>query len=184
MVNRDPAKKQQSMGQYRRGKWRFTRKCSNQWVNTAHLYVSLDCRTWKVENLAFERFFLAKSCSWCIRTVTSWCRVFGSGSTRGDRFSPSRCSGKVAFLWCVGMSGARFAVFVRRSCVLPSPCHATFRSWGFTGAVTLVFPFVIKRDGMGCCECSTQWKTYKPVWTHVYGLVHWHVYFQCVYFTH
>ena len=86
------------MGQYRRGKWRFTRKCSNQWVNTAHLYVSLDCRTWKVENLAFERFFLAKPCSWCIRTVTSWCRVgtFGWCKTRGDRFSPSRWSGKVA----------------------------------------------------------------------------------------
>jgi hypothetical protein len=26
--------------------------------------------------------------------------------------------------WCMGMFGARFAVFVRRARVLPSPCHA------------------------------------------------------------
>ena len=100
MVNRDPAKKQQSMGQYRRGKWRFARKCSNQWVNTAHLYVPLDCRTWKVENLAFERFFLEKPCSWCIRTVTSWCRfgTFGWCKTRGDRCLVHQGPRKVAHI--------------------------------------------------------------------------------------
>ena len=27
--------------------------------------------------------------------------------------------------WCMGMFGARFAVFVRRARVLPSPCPAT-----------------------------------------------------------
>ena len=27
--------------------------------------------------------------------------------------------------WCMGMFGARFAVFVRRARVLPDPCHAT-----------------------------------------------------------
>ena len=27
--------------------------------------------------------------------------------------------------WCMGMFGARFAVFVRRARVLPGPCHAT-----------------------------------------------------------
>ena len=27
--------------------------------------------------------------------------------------------------WCMGMFGARFAVFVRRVHVLPGPCHAT-----------------------------------------------------------
>jgi hypothetical protein len=27
--------------------------------------------------------------------------------------------------WCMGIFGARFAVFVRRARVLPSPCHAT-----------------------------------------------------------
>jgi hypothetical protein len=28
-------------------------------------------------------------------------------------------------MWCMGMFGARFAVFVRRARVLPSPCPAT-----------------------------------------------------------
>jgi hypothetical protein len=27
--------------------------------------------------------------------------------------------------WCMSMFGARFAVFVRRACVLPTPCPAT-----------------------------------------------------------
>ena len=53
------------MGQYRREKWKITRKCSNQWVNTVQLYVSLDCRAWQVEKLAFDTFILTNPCSQC-----------------------------------------------------------------------------------------------------------------------
>ena len=31
--------------------------------------------------------------------------------------------------WCMGMLGARFAVFVRRARVLPTPCRATRNLW-------------------------------------------------------
>jgi hypothetical protein len=34
-------------------------------------------------------------------------------------------TGMDTWRWCMGMFGARFAVFVRRARVLPSPCHAT-----------------------------------------------------------
>ena len=34
-------------------------------------------------------------------------------------------TGKGTWSWCVSMFGARFAVFVRRARVLPSPCPAT-----------------------------------------------------------
>jgi hypothetical protein len=34
-------------------------------------------------------------------------------------------TGTVTWLWCMGMFGARFAVFVRRARVLPGPCYAT-----------------------------------------------------------
>jgi hypothetical protein len=37
--------------------------------------------------------------------------------------------------WCMGMFGARFAVFVRRARVLPSPCRATRNFRFFTGPV-------------------------------------------------
>ena len=34
-------------------------------------------------------------------------------------------TGTSTWRWCMVMFGARFAVFVRRARVLPSPCHAT-----------------------------------------------------------
>jgi hypothetical protein len=34
-------------------------------------------------------------------------------------------TGMDTWLWCMGVIGARFAVFVRRARVLPSPCPAT-----------------------------------------------------------
>ena len=37
--------------------------------------------------------------------------------------STSMCSG--TYMWCMGVFGARFAVFVRLACVLFSPRHAT-----------------------------------------------------------
>ena len=46
----------------------------------------------------------------------------------------------------MGMHGARFAVFVRRARVLPTPCHATRNLLVlevFTGAVTLLFQLVV-----------------------------------------
>ena len=39
-------------------------------------------------------------------------------------------TGTSTWPWCMGMFGARFAVFVRRARVLPSPCPAT-RSLSF-----------------------------------------------------
>ena len=50
---------------------------------------------------------------------------------------------------CLSMFGARFAVFVRRARVLPTPCHAT-RNLSFlevfTGAVTLLFQLVVSLE--------------------------------------
>ena len=39
----------------------------------------------------------------------------------------------VTWRWCMSMFGARFAVFVRRACVLPTPCPATrnLSFWSF-----------------------------------------------------
>ena len=34
-------------------------------------------------------------------------------------------TGTDTYVWCMGMFGARFAVFVQRTRVLPSPCPAT-----------------------------------------------------------
>ena len=48
--------------------------------------------------------------------------------------------------WCVSIFGARFAVFVRRARVLPTPCPATRNLCVlevFTGAVTLLLQLVI-----------------------------------------
>ena len=68
--------------------------------------------------------------------------------------------------WCMSMSGARFAVFVRRARVLPTPCPATrnLSFWRFhrhrhpvvsTGCFTV--------NGTGWCENSTRWKSCKQV---------------------
>jgi hypothetical protein len=66
------------------------------------------------------------------------------------------------------MFGARFAVFVRRARVLPSPCPAT-RNLSFLRCHRHRHPVVSTRnfywDGMGWCENSTRWKSCKPVWT-------------------
>ena len=54
--------------------------------------------------------------------------------------------------WCVGMFGARFAVFPQTARVLPSPSQAT-RNLSFlevlTGAVTLLFELVVSLDWYG-----------------------------------
>ena len=53
--------------------------------------------------------------------------------------------------WCMGMIGARFAVFVRRARVLPGPCYAT-RNLSFlifTVTVTLLFQLVVSLDWYG-----------------------------------
>ena len=61
--------------------------------------------------------------------------------------------------WCMSMFGARFAVFVRRARVLPSPCPAT-RNLSFlrcfTGTVTLLFQLVVQWDGTGWFEFYIQ----------------------------
>ena len=60
--------------------------------------------------------------------------------------------------------GARFAVFVRRARVLPSPCHAT-RNLSFLRFHQHRHPVVSTRnfywDSTGWCENSTRWKSYK-----------------------
>ena len=55
------------------------------------------------------------------------------------------CTG--TWQWCISMFGARFAVFVRRARVLPSPCFNLLFHW----------------PGMGWCENSTRWKSHKRV---------------------
>jgi hypothetical protein len=70
--------------------------------------------------------------------------------------------------WGMGMSGARFAVFVRRARVLPSPCHAT-RNLSFWRFHRHRHPVVSTRNfywtGTGWCENSTRWKSCKQVQT-------------------
>ena len=60
------------------------------------------------------------------------------------------CTG--TWRWCVSMFGARFAVFVRRVRVLPTPCPATRNLLVlevFTGAVTLLFQLVVSLGWYG-----------------------------------
>ena len=72
----------------------------------------------------------------------------------------------VTWRWCMGMFGARFAVFVRRARVLPTPCHAT-RNLSFWRFHRHRHPVVSTRcftgTGTGWCENSTRWKSYKLV---------------------
>ena len=49
----------------------------------------------------------------------------------------------------VSMFGARFAVFVRRARVLPSPCPATRNLSFFTGTDTLLFQLVVSLGWYG-----------------------------------
>jgi hypothetical protein len=78
---------------------------------------------------------------------------------------------------CMGMFGARFAVFVRRARVLPSPCHAT-RNLSFLEVSPApshcCFNSLFHWTGTGWCENSTRWKSYKRV-GHVAAVVHRHV---------
>ena len=74
------------------------------------------------------------------------------------------CTG--TWWWCMSMFGARFAVFVRRVRVVPSPCPATRNLW-FLRLFGHRHPVVSTRnlywDGTGWCENSTRWKSCKPV---------------------
>jgi hypothetical protein len=67
---------------------------------------------------------------------------------------------------CMGMFGARFAVFVRRARVLPTPCPAT-RNLSFLRFHRHRHPVVSTRgftgNGTGWCENSTRWKSHKRV---------------------
>ena len=64
------------------------------------------------------------------------------------------------------MFGARFAVFVRRARVLPSPCPAT-RNLSFLrcspAPSPCCFNLLFDWDGTGWCENSTRWKSCKRV---------------------
>ena len=68
--------------------------------------------------------------------------------------------------WCMGVFGARFAVFVRRVRVLPSPCHAT-RNLSFLrcspAPSPCCFNWLFHWTGTGWCENSTRWKSCKHV---------------------
>ena len=70
--------------------------------------------------------------------------------------------------WCVSMSGARFAVFVRRARVLPSPCCAT-RNLSFLrcspAPSQCCFNWLFHWTGTGWCENSTRWKSCKQLQT-------------------
>jgi hypothetical protein len=76
------------------------------------------------------------------------------------------CTG--TWRWCVGMFGARIAVFVRRARVLPSPCPAT-RNLSFWRFHQHGHPVVSTRcftgTDTGWCENSTSWKSCKRVRT-------------------
>ena len=65
---------------------------------------------------------------------------------------------------CVSMFGARFAVFVRRARVLPTPCPAT-RNLSFLRCSPAPSPCCFNSlfhwTGMGWCENSTKWKSCK-----------------------
>ena len=75
-------------------------------------------------------------------------------------------TGMNAWPWCMSMFGARFAVFVRRARVLPSPCPAT-RNLSFLRFHRHRHPVVSTRnfywDGTGWCENSTRRKSRKRV---------------------
>jgi hypothetical protein len=64
----------------------------------------------------------------------------------------------------MSMFCARFAVFVRRARVLPTPCPAT-RNLSFLRCHRRRYPVVSTRcftgDGTGWCENSTRWKSCK-----------------------
>ena len=77
----------------------------------------------------------------------------------------------------MGMFGARFAVFVRRARVLPTPCPATRNLLVlevFTGAVTLLFQLVVSlglvRVGVKIPRDGNRANMYKHV-----AVVHGHV---------
>ena len=68
--------------------------------------------------------------------------------------------------WWMSMFGTRFAVFVRRARVLPTPCHAT-RNLSFLRfhrrRHTVVSTRCFTGNGTGWYENSTRWKSCKRV---------------------
>ena len=68
--------------------------------------------------------------------------------------------------WCMSMFGARFAVFVRRARVSPTPCPAT-RNLSFLRFHRHRHPVVSTRcftgTGAGRYENFTRWKSHKHV---------------------
>ena len=68
--------------------------------------------------------------------------------------------------WCMGVFGARFAVFVRRARVLPTPVYAT-RNLSFLRVSPApshcCFNLLFHWNGTGRCENSTRWKSCKQV---------------------
>ena len=75
-------------------------------------------------------------------------------------------TGTSTWPWCMGMFGARFAVFVRRARVLPTPCYAT-RNLSFLEVSPApshcCFNSLLHWTGTGWCENSTRWKSRKRV---------------------
>ena len=72
--------------------------------------------------------------------------------------------------WCIGMFDARFAVFVRRVRVLPTPCPATRNlcvlevCYRCSPAPSpCCFHSLFHWNGTGWCENSTLWKLHKRV---------------------
>jgi hypothetical protein len=78
--------------------------------------------------------------------------------------------------WCMGMFGARFAVFVRRARVLPGPCRAT-RNLSFWRFHRHRHPVVSTRDFTGIVRVGVkipQDGNRTNVYKHV-AMVHKHV---------
>ena len=82
----------------------------------------------------------------------------------------------VTWRWCMGMFGARFAVFVRRARVLPSPCLAT-RNLSFLRFHRRRHPVVSSRCSSGLVRVGVkipQDGNRANVYSHV-SVVHGHV---------
>ena len=76
-------------------------------------------------------------------------------------------TGTSTWRWCMSMFGARFAVFVRRARVLPSPCPATRNLCVLEVSPApspCCFNSLIHWAGTGWCENSTRWKSCNRAW--------------------
>ena len=77
-------------------------------------------------------------------------------------------TGTNTWRWCMSMFGARFAVFVRRARVLPTPCPATRNLCVLEVSPApshCCFNSLCYWNGTGWCENSTRWKSCKQVQT-------------------